>query len=106
MGGGGKTTQKGVLNPPHTVRYVFHSHQVSVLCYSCTKFHDRADQKLFWRGPRIFRRARSLVRFAPPIRFAPPHITAQFNEAFAKNQSPEKVCEDAVSSLVFQDVGL
>ena len=62
---------------PPLLRYVFHPPQVSVLCFSCTKIHDRADQKLFWRGPKIFGRARSLVRFAPPIRFAPPHITAQ-----------------------------
>ena len=33
---------------------------------SCTKIHDRADQKLFWRGPKIFGRAHSLVRFPPP----------------------------------------
>ena len=51
-----------------------------MLCFSCTKIHDRADQKLFWRGPEIFRRGRSLVRFPPPIRFAPPHITAQFSK--------------------------
>ena len=62
---------------PPLVRYVFHPPQVSVLCFSCTKIHDRADQKLFWRGPKIFGRARSLVRFPPPIRFAPPHIMAQ-----------------------------
>ena len=62
---------------PPLVRYVFHPPQVSVLCSSCTKSHDRADQKLFWRGPTIFGRARSLVRFPPPIRFAPPRITAQ-----------------------------
>ena len=59
------------------VRYAFHPPQVSALCLSCTKIHDRADQKLFWRGPKIFGRARSLVRFPPPKRFAPPHITAQ-----------------------------
>ena len=22
-------------------------------CFSCTKIHDRAEQKLFWRGPKI-----------------------------------------------------
>ena len=50
----------------------------TVLCFSCTKIHDRADQKLFWEGgPKFFGRARSLVRFPPPIRFATPHITAQ-----------------------------
>ena len=84
--GGGK--ERGVENltndtPPKKgfwtplVRYVFHPPQVSVLCFSCTKIYDRVDQKLFWRGPKIFGRARSLVRFPPPIRFAPPHITAQ-----------------------------
>ena len=57
------------------VRYVFHPPRVSVLCFSCTKIHGTADQKLFWRGPKIFGRARSLVRFPPPVRFAPPHIT-------------------------------
>ena len=51
---------------------------MSVLCFSCTEIHDRADQQLFWRGPKIFGRARSLVRFPPPIRFAPPHVTTQF----------------------------
>ena len=46
--------------------------------FSCTKIHDRADQILFWRGPKIFGRARSLVRFPPPIRFAPPHPDLPF----------------------------
>ena len=53
---------------PPLVRYVFHSPQVST---------TEQNKKLFWRGPNIFGRARSLVRFPPPIRFAPPHITAQ-----------------------------
>ena len=83
--GGGKPheghpSQKGVLDPP-LVRYVFHPPQVSVLCFSCTKIHDRVDQKLFWRGPKIFGRARSLVRSPPPIRFCTPHITAQERDA-------------------------
>ena len=43
--------------------------------FSCAKVHDRADQKLFWRGPKTFGRVRSLVRFPPPLRCAPPHIT-------------------------------
>ena len=80
-GGGWKTSRmtplpKRGFGPP-LVRYVFHPSQASALCSSCTKIHDRADQNLFWRGPKIFGRARSLVRFPPPIRFAPPHITAQ-----------------------------
>ena len=67
--GGWKTSRmtplpKRGFGPP-LVRYVFHPPQVSVLCFSCTKIHDRADQKLFWRGPKIFGRARSLVRFPP-----------------------------------------
>ena len=83
--GGGWKTSRMTLHPkrgfgPPLVRYVFHPPQVSVLCFSCTKIHDRADQKLFWRGPKIFGRARSLVRFPPPIRFAPPHITAQVDK--------------------------
>ena len=65
--------KKGFWTP--LVRYVFHPPQLSVLCFSCTKIHDSVDQKLFWRGPKIFGRACSLVRFPPPIRFAPPHIT-------------------------------
>ena len=56
--------------PPHTVRSPPLS-GVSAL-FSCSKIHDRADQKLFWRGPKIFERARSLVRFPPPMCFAPP----------------------------------
>ena len=81
--------KKGFWTP--LVRYVFHPPHVSVLCFSCTEIHDRADQKLFWRGPKIFGRARSLVRFPPPIRFAPPHITAQPERA-SKNPVwfPEK----------------
>ena len=81
MGGGGKRggwktsrmtplPKRGFGRP--LVQYVFHPPQVSVLCFSCIKVHDRADQKLFWRDPKISRRARSLVRFPPPIRFAPP----------------------------------
>ena len=81
-GGGWKTSRmtpfpKRGFGPP-LLRYVFHPPQVSLLCFSCTKIHDRADQKLFWRGPKIFGRARSLVRFPPPpYVLQPPHITAQ-----------------------------
>ena len=80
-GGGRKTSRRTPLPKrgfgPPLVRYVFHPPQASELCFCCTKIHARADQKLFWRGRKIFGRARSLVRFPPPIRFAPPHITAQ-----------------------------
>ena len=94
-GGGWKTSRmtplpKRGFGPP-LLRYVFHPPQVSVPCFSCTKIHDRADQKLFWRGPKIFGRARSLVRFAPPIRFAPPHITAQANADKRKQTQNQRI---------------
>ena len=76
---------------PPLVRYVFHPPQVSVLFFSCTKVHDRADQKLFSRGPKIFGRERSLVRFPPPIRFAPPHITAQKVREWPLTSYPQNV---------------
>ena len=84
------TPPKRGFRPP-LVRYVFHPPQASVLCFSCTKIHARADQKLFWRGPKIFGRARSLVRFPPPIRLAPPHITAQININKFAGLSPDWV---------------
>ena len=77
--------KKGFWTPPRTVRFPPPS-GVSAL-FSCTKIHDRVDQKLFWRGPKIFGRARSLVRFPPPIRFAPPHIMAQIREFQARPNS-------------------
>ena len=44
----------------------------SQLCFSCTKIHDRVDKKLFWRGPKVFGRARSLDHFSSPHTFCPP----------------------------------
>ena len=44
--------KKGVWTP--LVRYVFHPPKVSVLCFSCTKIHDGAYQKLFWEGSKNF----------------------------------------------------
>ena len=103
--GGWKTSRmtplpKRGFGPP-LVRYVFHPPHVSVLCFSCTKIHDRADQKLFWRGPKIFGRARSLVRFPPPIRFAPPHITAQGTLRVGAARLPCALC-DSFSQLLDQ----
>ena len=43
--------KKGVLDPPSYGTFSTPP-QASALCFSCTKIHDRADQKLFWRGPR------------------------------------------------------
>ena len=85
MGGGkrgGRKTSRMTPLPkkgfgPPLVRYVFHPPSgVSALVF-LYKNHDRAEQKLFWRGPNIFGRARSLVHFPPPyaLQFAPPHIT-------------------------------
>ena len=70
--GGGKPlewhpSQKGVLDPP-LVRYVFPPH-VSVLCFPCTKIHDREDQKLFWTGPKIFRESVFSGTFSCPDAF-------------------------------------
>ena len=63
--GGGKPherhpSQKEFWTPPRTVRF-----PPPPLRCQCSVFPVRADQ-------------RSLVRFPPPIRFAPLHITAQF----------------------------
>ena len=63
---------------PPLIRYVFHPAQVPLLCFSCTKIQDGADQKLFWRGPKELRESAFSGTFSSPIRFAPPHITAQF----------------------------
>ena len=46
--------------------------QVSVLCFSCTKIHDRADQKLFWRGPKISGECVLWYVFLPPYVLHPP----------------------------------
>ena len=59
--------KKGFWTPPSYGS--FSTPQVSVLCFSS---HDRADQNLFWRGPKMFGKARFLVGFPPPIRCAPP----------------------------------
>ena len=53
---------------PPLVRYVFHP-QMSVLCFSYTKIHDRLEA--FWRAPKNFGRARPLVRFPPT---PPPYV--------------------------------
>ena len=102
--GGWKTSRmtplpKRSFGPP-LVRYVFHPPQASALCFSCTKIHDRADQKLFWRGPKIFGRARPPIRFAPPPFDGPKNYgrnfmdTTLFSEFFGNHlriqKSPQK----------------
>ena len=67
--GGGKPhewhpSQKGALDPP--------SNGTFSTPLRCRCWHDRADQKLFWRGSKIFGRARSLERFPPPYVLHPP----------------------------------
>ena len=78
-GGGWKylttDTQTGVSDPPPSCGTFSTPPQGSVLCFSCTKIDDRADQKLFWRGPKVFGESAFSDTFPPPIRFAPPHIT-------------------------------
>ena len=74
--GGWKTSRmtplpkKGFWTP--LVRYVFHPPHVSVLCVSCTEIHDRADQKLFWRGPKNFRESAFSGTFSTPHTFCTP----------------------------------
>ena len=66
-----------------------------MLCFACTKIHDRADQKLFWRGPKLFGRARFLVSFPPPIIcFAPPHPYHG-----PKKNNPDQPTSDSDSEL-------
>ena len=77
-GGGWKTSRmtplpkRGVIGRGALVRYVFHPPQASVLCFSCTKIHDRADQKLFWRGPTIIRESAFSGTFSSPHTFCTP----------------------------------
>ena len=68
--------KRGFWTPPRTVRSPPPS-GVSAL-FSCTKHPRENRREAFLEGSKIFGRARSLVCFPPPIRFAPPHITAQF----------------------------
>ena len=48
---GQKAFQKGGLDTPF-VWYVFHPSRVSLLCFSCTKIHDRAERKFLFGGVR------------------------------------------------------
>ena len=63
-------SKKGLWTP--VVRYVFHPPQVSVLCFSYTKIHDRAEQKLFWRDPKNFRESAFSGTFSSPHTFCTP----------------------------------
>ena len=67
--------KKGFWTPPRTVRFPAPS-GVSALFF-LYKNPRQSRPEALWRGPKTFGRARSLVRFPPPIRFAPPHIAAQ-----------------------------
>ena len=62
---------KGVLDSP-LVRYVFHPPQASALCFSCTKIHNRADQKLFLEGSKNFRESAFSGTFSSPHTFCTP----------------------------------
>ena len=52
-----------------------------IALFSCTEIHDRAGQKLIWRGPDLFGRVRSLVRFLPPYVLHPPYHGQTFLES-------------------------
>ena len=64
--------------------------QCSVFPVQESTTEQTSHQKLFWRGPKIFGRARSLVRYPPPYVLHPPisrpnfYITHGFCETFAK----------------------
>ena len=63
--------KKGFWTPPRTAR-------VSVLCFSCTKNPRQRRPEALLEGSKNFSGERVLwYAFLPPIRFAPPHITAQ-----------------------------
>ena len=62
--------KKGFWTPAHAVRFPPPS-GVSALFF-LYRNPRQSRPEVFWRGPKIFGRARCLVRFPPPIRFAPP----------------------------------
>ena len=84
--GGWKTSRmtplpKRGLDPPS---YGTFSTPLGCQCsvFPVQKIHDRGDQKLFWGGVQKFSGERVLwYVFPPPIRFAPPHITARLNRS-------------------------
>ena len=69
--------KRGFGSPPRTVRFPPPS-GVSALFFLYKNPRQSRPEALL-EGCKIFGRARSLVRLPPPIRFAPPHITAQLN---------------------------
>ena len=82
-GGGWKTSRmtplpKRAFGPPS---YGTFSTPLGCQCsvFPAQKSTTEQTRSSFGRGPEVFGRARSLVRFPPPIRFAPPHSTAQQN---------------------------
>ena len=81
-GGGGKRRReenltndtppkKGFWNPPS-----YSTFSTPLRC-QCSVFPVQNPRQSRPEAPKIFGSARSLVRVPPPIRFAPPHITAQ-----------------------------
>ena len=75
----GKNAQKNKEFPRKGKNKEFHKNterkdrEVSVLCFSCTRIHDRADQKLSCRGPKRASGERVLwYVFLPPYGLHPP----------------------------------
>ena len=69
---------------PPLVRYVFHPPQVSVLCFSFTKIHDRADQKFFLEGSKNIRESALSGTFTSPHTFCtPPYHGPNCDASFA-----------------------
>ena len=86
-GGGKKRGEENLTNDtppkrgfgPPLVRYVFHPLRCQCSGLPIQESTTEQTRRSFRGVPKIFGRARSLVRFPPPMRFAPPppHIIAQ-----------------------------
>ena len=92
--GGRKTSRmtplpKRVLGPPS---YGTFSTPLRCQCsvFPVQKSTTEQNRSSFGGVQKFFARVCSLVRFPPPIRFAPPHITAQVNQKNSRRPSIRK----------------
>ena len=79
--GGRKTSRMTPLPKrgfgPLLVRYVFHPPQVSVLCFSCTKIHDKPVSEVLSEGSKNFRESAFSGTFSSPHTFCTPPPISQ-----------------------------
>ena len=66
-------TRERVLDSPRQVFFPPSPGVIALFC-SCTEIQDRADQKLFWKGPEILLEGALSGTISSPRRFAPTHI--------------------------------